>query len=77
MGQTDNAILEELWRKIKEARKTSKMNQSELAEKVGIDRGYIWMVEKWIVNISFLKLKKICEELWMDFKINKKKDDEN
>lgn len=69
MEKTNKEILEELWRKIKEARKTSKMNQAELAEKVGIDRGYIWMVEKWSVNISFLKLKKICEELWMDFNL--------
>jgi len=69
MEKTDKEMLEDLWAKIKEARKALKLSQAELAEKIWIDRGYISMVEKWKTNITFLKLKKICEELWMEFKI--------
>ncbi len=69
MEKTDKEMLEELWGKIKEARKALKINQVELAEKIWIDRGYISMVEKGKANISLLKLKKIYEELWMELKI--------
>jgi len=76
MEKTNREILEDLWAKIKEARKALKMNQAELAEKIWIDRGYISMVEKGKTNITFLKLKKMCDELWIDFKINKKENDD-
>lgn len=69
MEKTDKEILEELWGKIKDARKALKLSQAELAEKIGIDRGYISMVEKWKTNITFLKLKKISDELNMNLKM--------
>jgi len=46
MEKTDKEMLEDLWAKIKEARKALKLSQAELAEKIWIDRGYISMVEK-------------------------------
>lgn len=67
MKKTDKELLEELWKKINKARKEKKMSQSELSEKTWIDRSYISMVERWETNITFLKLKKICDELWIDF----------
>lgn len=69
MSQTDKELLEEIGLRIKKARKASKMKQVELAEKISMDRGYVWMIEKWKANITLLKLKKIFEELWMEFKI--------
>lgn len=61
MEKTDNELLKELGEKIKKARKSVKMSQSELAEKTWIDRSYISMVERWATNVTFLKLKKICD----------------
>ncbi|EKD65823.1 MAG: hypothetical protein ACD_49C00083G0010 [uncultured bacterium (gcode 4)] len=69
MKKTDKELLEELWKKINKARKEVKLSQSELSKKTWIDRSYISMVERWETNITFLKLKKISEELWMNFVI--------
>jgi len=69
MKKTDKELLEELWKKINKARKEAKLSQSELSKKTWIDRSYISMVERWETNITFLKLMKISEELWMNFVI--------
>jgi ribosome-binding protein aMBF1 (putative translation factor) len=69
MKKIDKELLEELWKKINIARKEKKLSQEELAKKTWIDRSYISMVERWETNITFLKLKRICDELWMDLKM--------
>jgi transcriptional regulator with XRE-family HTH domain len=66
MNEDDKKLLIELWEKIKEARKDAKISQSYLAEKTWIDRSYISMVERGETNITYLKLKKISDELWMN-----------
>lgn len=66
MNEEDKKLLIDLWEKIQMARKESKISQSELAEKTWIDRSYISMVERWETNITYLKLKKISDELWME-----------
>lgn len=66
MNEEDKKLLIDLWEKIQKARKESKISQSELAEKTWIDRSYISMVERWETNITYLKLKKISDELWME-----------
>ena len=66
MNEEDKKLLVELWEKIKKARKEDKISQSDLAEKTWIDRSYISMVERWETNITYLKLKKISDELWMN-----------
>lgn len=67
MNENDKKILVELWDKIQKARKNAKISQSDLSKKTGIDRSYISMVERWETNITYLKLKKISEELGVDF----------
>lgn len=69
MEQTEKELLERLWKKINKARKDMKMSQSELSKKTWIDRSYISMVERWETNVTFLKLKKISDELGMSLKI--------
>jgi len=69
MEKEEKNLLIELWIKIKEARNEAKISQSDLAEKTWIDRSYISMVERWETNITYLKLKKISDELWMNLKI--------
>ncbi|EKD29776.1 MAG: hypothetical protein ACD_78C00274G0003 [uncultured bacterium (gcode 4)] len=66
MEKTDKEVLEELWEKIRKARKEKGLSQSELSEKAWIDRSYISMVERWTTNVTFLKLKKINDVLWCD-----------
>lgn len=63
MEKTENEILENLWERVKNARKQAKLSQAKLAEKTWIDRSYISMVERWTTNITFLKLKKISDAL--------------
>lgn len=66
MNEEDKKLLVDLWKKIQKARKEAKISQSELAEKTWIDRSYISMVERWETNITYLKLKKISDELKMN-----------
>lgn len=66
MDEKDKKILIELWENIKVARKIAKISQFELAEKTWIDRSYISMVERGETNITYLKLKKISDELVME-----------
>jgi predicted transcriptional regulator len=69
MEKEEKNLLIELWVKIKETRNDAKISQSDLAEKTWIDRSYISMVERWETNVTYLKLKKISDELWMNLVI--------
>lgn len=69
MKKEEKELLLKLWLTIKEARNKLEMSQSDLAEKTWIDRSYISMVERGETNITYLKLKKISDELWIDLVI--------
>ncbi len=69
MEKEEKELLVELWIKIKDARDKLDISQSDLAEKTWIDRSYISMVERWKTNITYLKLKKISDKLWMNLVI--------
>lgn len=69
MEKEEKELLLELWLKIRNARDKLDISQSDLAEKTWIDRSYISMVERWESNITYLKLKKISDELWMNLYI--------
>lgn len=69
MKKEEKELLLKLWLTIKEARNKLEISQSDLAEKTWIDRSYISMVERWETNITYLKLKKISDELWMNLEI--------
>lgn len=58
-----NPELVELWKRVKKARKELSYTQVELAKETWIDRTYISMIESWITNPSYLKLKKLEEVL--------------
>lgn len=63
----EQELLLELWNKIRNKREDLKISQADLAEKTWIDRSYISMVERWIVNVTYLKLRKIEEVLNLKF----------
>ena len=48
---------------IREKRESQNLTQVELANKAGVDRNYIGMVERGERNPSFLSLKKIADGL--------------
>ena len=66
---TDNEkeLLINLGIKIKKKRELLKFSQLELSKKSWIDRSFIWLLEVWLANISFLKLKKIEKILDEEF----------
>ena len=55
--------LKELGKVIREKRKSRGLTQVELAQKAGLDRNYIGMVERGERNPSFLSLQKIAQGL--------------
>lgn len=61
--QKINPELLELWKRVKKARKELSYTQLELAKETWIDRTYIGMIESWVTNVSYLKLKKLEEIL--------------
>lgn len=69
MINKEELLLKSLWEKIKESRKLAKISQAELSKKSWIDRSYISMVERWETNITYLKLKKICDVIWIKIEI--------
>lgn len=58
-----NELLKDLGVRIKKKRELLKLSQLELSKKAGLDRSFIWLLEVWLANISYLKLKKIEEVL--------------
>lgn len=69
MDNREEMLLKSLWEKVKEWRKKAKISQAELSEKSWIDRSYISMVERWETNITYLKLKKICNVIWIGIEV--------
>lgn len=59
----DNAELRDLGAKVKALRTGRNFTQSELAEKCGLDRNYIGMLERGERNPSYLTMLKISKGL--------------
>lgn len=55
--------LQELGRKIKEAREKKKMTQAQVAEKAGMNTNYYAVIERGEINPSYETLKKIADAL--------------
>lgn len=60
MGKDELLVLGQI---IREKREAKKLTQIELAEKAGVDRNYIGMVERGERNPSYLSLQKIAKGL--------------
>lgn len=52
--------LKSIGKKIREARNSLSMSQSELAHEIGSDKAYVSRIEKGEVNIGVLLLLKLC-----------------
>lgn len=52
--------------RIQQIRKTAKMTQDEFAEKIGVSKNFVWMIEKGERVPSARTVKDICRE----FKVN-------
>ena len=52
--------------RIRQIRKTAKMTQDEFAEKIGVSKNFVWMIEKGERVPSDRTVKDICRE----FKVN-------
>ena len=52
--------------RIQQIRKTSKMTQDEFADKIGLSKNFVWMIEKGERTPSERTIKDICRE----FKVN-------
>ena len=60
-------IAKEFGRFIREARERKNMIQAEVAQKVGISRGYYALIETGGREIYFSTAMKLCEALDVDF----------
>ena len=56
-------ILENFGKQVRQKRKTGKLSQEELAEKLGIHRTYMSFIERGIRNPSLLMIFKISRAL--------------
>jgi transcriptional regulator with XRE-family HTH domain len=63
MGQS---VLEKFGRKVREERLRQKLSQEELAEKAGVHRTYIGMIERAEKNITLTNVEKIAVALGVD-----------
>jgi len=61
-------ILEKLWSKVKEIRKSKKISQVELSKASWLDRSYLSNIERAEVNSSLLNIEKLAKWLWVDIK---------
>jgi transcriptional regulator with XRE-family HTH domain len=61
-------ILEKLWSKVKEIRKSKKISQVELSKASWLDRSYLSNIERAEVNCSLINLEKLANWLWVDIK---------
>lgn len=54
--------------KIRNLRKSLGISQEKLAEKCGLHRTYVGIVERWEKNLSLENIKKMADALWVDIK---------
>ena len=68
MNNKEIELLNKLANKIKSTRLQLNLSQEALADKCGLDRTYISLVERSKRNPSYLSLIKICDGLEIDIK---------
>ena len=56
-------ILKKFGKRVREERKKQKLSQEELAEKTGVHRTYIGMIERAEKNITLQNIEKIAKAL--------------
>lgn len=56
----DSAILKQFGDKVRELRKEKGLSQEELADKAGLHRTYIGMIERSEKNITLINIEKIA-----------------
>ena len=65
---SDSDILRKFGDKVRDYRKQKNLSQEELAEKVGLHRTYIGMIERAEKNITLLNIEKIANALELSIK---------
>ena len=68
MNEKELQLLNKLAEKIKSKRLLLNLSQEALADKCGLDRTYISLVERSKRNPSYLRLIKLCEGLELNIK---------
>ncbi len=68
MNKKEIELINKLANKIKSARLQLNLSQEALADKCGLDRTYISLVERSKRNPSYLSLVKLCDGLEIDIK---------
>jgi transcriptional regulator with XRE-family HTH domain len=59
----NKSILEKFGQKVREERLKQRLSQEELADKAGVHRTYIGMIERAEKNITLLNIEKISKAL--------------
>lgn len=59
----DSAILKQFGERVREMRKEKGISQEELADKAGLHRTYIGMIERAEKNITLINIEKIAKAL--------------
>ncbi len=68
MNEKEQQLLKQLAEKIKSKRLELNLSQEGLADKCGLDRTYISLIERSKRNPSYLSLIKLCDGLDIDIK---------
>ena len=68
MNEKEQQLLKQLAEKIKSKRLELNLSQESLADKCGLDRTYISLIERSKRNPSYLSLIKLCDGLEIDIK---------
>ena len=66
--EQNSSILKKFGEKVREIRKTKAISQEELAEKAGMHRTYIGMIERAEKNITLINIEKIANALEVSIK---------
>ncbi len=56
-------IKQKFWLKVKQIRKEQGISQEKLAEKSGLHRTYIWMIERGERNVTIENIEKVAKAL--------------
>jgi len=65
---SDSDILNKFGDKVRDYRKQKNLSQEELADKAGLHRTYIGMIERAEKNITLLNIEKIANSLELSIK---------
>ena len=69
MMKVNDGILLSFGNKIREIRKQQQLSQEDLADKAGLHRTYIGMIERAEKNITLININKIAKALNVEIKI--------